>query len=98
MDFSHEMYPRDGHGRRAASTSVIGPIERALPGLHLTVSYRPGPSSDLKTTYSYPKAGHSRRAASTRVIGPWVCVLCGRKGRGRAVMLQIKPQYNINYT
>ncbi|KAH3836395.1 hypothetical protein DPMN_109765 [Dreissena polymorpha] len=52
----------------------------------------------LNTTYSYPKAGHSRRAASTSVIGPWVCALRGRHGRERAVMLQIKPQYNINNT
>ncbi|KAH3864497.1 hypothetical protein DPMN_027517 [Dreissena polymorpha] len=77
MLFSHERYARDGHGRRTASTCVIGPIVRALPGLHLTVSYRPGPSNYLKTTYSYPKAGHSRRAASTNVIGPRVCALWG---------------------
>ncbi|KAH3822861.1 hypothetical protein DPMN_124653 [Dreissena polymorpha] len=98
MDLSHERYPRDGHGRRAASSSVIGPIVRALPGLHLTLSYRPCPSNDLKTTYSYHKAGHSRRAAPTSVIGPGVCVLWGRHGRERAVILQIQPQNNINYS
>ncbi|KAH3828354.1 hypothetical protein DPMN_130312 [Dreissena polymorpha] len=68
MDFSHERYPQAGHGRRASSTSIIGPIVRALPGLHLTVSSRPGPNNDLKATYSYPKAvtadGSLRRASS----------------------------------
>ncbi|KAH3772788.1 hypothetical protein DPMN_174134 [Dreissena polymorpha] len=77
MDYSHERFHRAGHGRRAASTIVIGPFVRALLGLPLTVFFRLGLDYDLQTTYSYHKTGHSRRAASTIVIGPWVCALWG---------------------
>ncbi|KAH3782605.1 hypothetical protein DPMN_160523 [Dreissena polymorpha] len=78
------MCPRAGHGRRDASASAIGPHVRALLGLHITVTYRPGPSNDLKQPIVTQKQG--------KADGPH------RRGHEKAVMLQIKPQYNINNT